>query len=110
MVAFQNTDNVTILTRKDRTKSIINKEDNQIIFLPPCDNGVMIEILMLEINDITLDTNSNTSLFLRPNYPRKLTIKGGDETLGKNLVLQSYEGFWRIVSTTLDESLLTFEE
>jgi len=99
-----------ILSRSDRYDLIINGKDNYTLYLPPCDTMVGIEVLMIHNGRVTLDTNSDDILFLTTNS-RKLTINSSEDSKGKNLIIESFRGdSWRVTSTTLNDSLLTFEE
>lgn len=80
------------------------------LYLPPPNPGLKFEILQLSEFSISLITNSPEVSFLLDTSPKSITISGNSSNYGKNLVLQSFQGSWRIFSTTFDLQHLHFEE
>ena len=98
-----------IMTKNDKYDLVLSGDGNYTLYLPPCVNNYQLEVMMVSTNNVTIDTNSDCS-FLRYDDPKKLTIKGCEEAVGKSLTIKSFYDCWRISSSTFDEHLLTFEE
>lgn len=93
----------TVITNEDAGSDVI-------YFLPAPQIGRSYEVLQLSKYRIALDTNDPEVCFLQTKRPQRLIIAGSDSAYGKSLSFEAYRGNWRIVSTTLLPTQLTFEE
>jgi len=80
------------------------------LYLPPPRTGLRFEILQLSEYGISLITNDPEVSFLLDQMPKRITISGHKSNYGKNLIISSFQGNWRIFSTTFDFQHLIFEE
>ena len=80
------------------------------LYLPLPKTGLRFEILQLAEYSISLITNYSDVSFLLDHSPKCITISGHSSNYGKNLILSTFNGNWRILSSTFDTQHLLFEE
>ena len=89
---------------------IVESDTDVTIYLNEVRPGTRFEILQLSENAVEFNCNSETTSFLIHNKPNVLRVEGTPDTYGKSVIIESFEGSWRIVGGILEQHQIYFED
>lgn len=102
----------TILDLSDNRLLLTNlyAEKDVIIRLPRPYTSRVFEILLLSKRKIILHTNSDIYRFLADPPALTLTVGGSSSCVGRSLKIETFNSYWRLVSSSLPDRYIKFEE
>jgi hypothetical protein len=78
--------------------------------LPSAYSQKSFEVLLLSKFPIVLHTNSEVYQFLAATPTKKLRLGGSMRSVGRTLTIETYDTYWRIVSTSIPDIDIQFKE
>jgi hypothetical protein len=85
-------------------------EKDIVIRLPRLQDRKTFEVLLLSPYRVTLHTNSETTRFLAARPTLKLTVGGDESCVGRSIVINAFQGYWRIFNNSIPEPNIVFED